>query len=222
MRVLVVEDERDLASAIKDVLERQGFVVDLAFDALEGAHMAEAYPYEAMVLDRLMPGGDGVSLCRRVRARGYAGGVLLLTALDALDDRVEGLNAGADDYLVKPFAFKELIARLHAVTRKHTPVRAAQLGARDLVVRLDEASVWRGDERLALTRKEYVLLVHFLRHAGMLVTIPQIAEGAWDAESDASPETVRAQIKNLRKKIERPGEPPLIRTVHGMGYRLEP
>ncbi|MNS22292.1 Transcriptional regulatory protein QseB [compost metagenome] len=222
MRVLVVEDERDLASALKTNLERHGFVVDLAFDADEGGRLASVYPYEAMVLDRTMPGEDGVALCGRLRAQGFAGGILMLTARDALDDRVEGLNAGADDYLVKPFAFKELVARLHAVARRHTSSRTSVLSVRDVTIRLDEAIVERGGQPIALNRKEYLLLVYFMRHPGRLITREQIIDAAWDAESEASDETVRAQVKNLRKKLETVGSRPLIRTVHGMGYRLEP
>ena len=201
MRVLVVEDERDLASAIHDGLGRQGFAVDLAYDVAEGTRLAEAYPYAALVLDRALPDGDGLALCRQLRRAGYAGGILVLTARDALDDRVAGLDAGADDYLVKPFAFKELIARLRAVARRHTPNRSSRLTARDLLVNLDEGTVKRGDELLALGRKEYMLLVHLMRHAGRLLTREQLVEAAWDAEADASPEAVRAHVKNLRKKV---------------------
>lgn len=222
MRILVIENERDLASALKDGLERHSFVVDVAFDASDGGRLAQTYAYEALVLDRMMPGEDGLALCRRLRAGGYAGGILMLTAMDALDDRVAGLNAGADDYLVKPFAFKELIARLHAVVRRHTPLRSNVLTARDVVVRLDEAVCERGGQAVPLTRKEFLLLVHFLRHPGLLVTREQIMESAWDAESEATPETVRAHVKNLRRKLENDDETPLIRTVHGLGYRLEP
>lgn len=222
MRVLVVEDERDLASALKNGLELQGFIVDLAFDAEEGDRLAIAYPYAAMVFDRMLPHGDGVGLCQRARARGFSGGILMLTAKDALDDRVEGLNAGADDYLVKPFAFKELVARLHAVARRHSPVRTNVLSARDLTIRLDEGVVDRSGSPIGLSRKEYLLLVHLMRHPGQLVTRDQIIDSAWDAESEASHDAVRAHVKNLRKKVERDGEPPLIRTVHGLGYRLEP
>lgn len=222
MRILVVEDEPDLASALKAGLAPHGFAVDLAPDSDTGAGLAAAFPYDAVILDRMLPGGDGAGLCASLRKAGYQGGILMLTARDALDDRVDGLNAGADDYLVKPFAFKELVARLHAVARRHAPIRSSVLSARDLVVRLDEGAVERGGEAIALSRKEYMLLVHFLRHPGRLVTREQITESAWDAETDASAETVRAHVKNLRRKLGDDGPQPLIRTIHGQGYRLEP
>ncbi|MDB5099466.1 MAG: two-component response regulator [Cyanobacteria bacterium RYN_339] len=221
MRVLVVEDERDLASAIQEGLERQGFAVDVAFDGEEGWRLTQVFPYEAIVLDRMLPVTDGIALCRRLRQSGSGIGVLMLTALDAVDDRVEGLNAGADDYLVKPFEFKELLARLRALTRRHAPIRLNRLQVRELVVDLDGGTVeWAGNP-MSLSRKEYMLLVYFMRHPGQLVTPEQIIESAWDAESDASADVVRTHLKNLRKKIEAAGGPPLIRTVHGMGYRLE-
>lgn len=221
MRILVVEDEMELALALQAGLGRHAFVVDLASSLAEAEGLMAAFPYQAAVLDRRLPDGDGLASCRTWRHAGFAGGLLVLSARDALEDRVEGLNAGADDYLIKPFALSELVARLHALLRRHSPVRDAVLRAGKLELRLDEGSVRLGGESLALSRKEYLLLVHLLRHPGQLFSREQLLESAWDAEAEASSETVRTHMKNLRKKLACAGQAPLIRTVHGLGYRLE-
>lgn len=222
MRLLIVEDERDLAMALKQGLERHGFAVDLAFDGEEGLSLAIAFEYDGILLDRMLPKLDGVAVCQALRRRGSTVGILMLTARDAVDDRVEGLNAGADDYLVKPFEFKELVARVHALTRRHAPQKRNVLEARDLKVNLDTAEVSRGGVPIALSRKEYMLLVYMLRHAGQLLTHERLIEHAWDFEAEPNVDLVRAHVKNLRKKIDGEASEKLIRTVHGMGYRLEP
>jgi DNA-binding response OmpR family regulator len=221
MRILVVEDERDLAQALKTGLEHQGFAVDLAFDGLEGLALAKAYSYDAIVLDRMLPKLNGLALCQALRTGGAEVGILMLTAMDAVDDRVEGLNAGADDYLVKPFEFKELLARLHALVRRHAPIKSNVLQAQDLSVNVETGTVMRGDRPIALSRKEFTLLTYMLRHAGQLLTHERLLAHAWDAESEPNTEVVRAHVKNLRKKIDEGCQNKLIKTIHGMGYKLE-
>ena len=221
MRILVVEDKRELARALKKGLEHHGFAVDLAGDADEAWRLAQAFHYEGIVLDRMLPGQDGLELCRQLRAAGSAVGILVLTARDAVDDRVEGLNAGADDYLVKPFDFKELLARVRALVRRHAPQRTNVLLARDVAVDLDAGVATRAGVPLPLSRKEYLLLVYFLRNPGRLLSREQIIESAWDAEAEFNSDVVRAHIKNLRRKLDDGGDRPLIRTVLGMGYKLE-
>lgn len=222
MRVLVVEDERELAWAIREGLEDQGFAVDLAADGEQGLALARAYAYDALVLDRTLPLLDGLALCRALRKQQATMGILMLTARDAVDDRVEGLDAGADDYMVKPFEFKELLARVRALTRRHAPQKDNVLVARDLVLDLASGVVTRGGLTLDLSRKEHMLLVYMLRHPGRLLTQQHLLEHIWDAEASPNAEVVRAHMKNLRKKIDAPFEEKLITTVHGQGYRLEP
>lgn len=218
---MIVEDERDLAQALKDRLERHGFVVDLAFDGNEGLALAERLAYDAVILDRMLPGLDGVAVCQALRARGRGMGILMLTAKDTVGDRVAGLDAGADDYLVKPFDFDELLARTRALTRRHIPQRSNRLTARDLVVDLTTGNVTRSGVPVSLSPKELTLLVYMLRHHDQLLTHERLLAHAWDLEAAPNPEVVRAHIKNLRRKIDE-GQPyRLIKTVHGLGYRLE-
>ena len=221
MRILVVEDHPELAAALKVGLGQQGFAVDLAHDGETGWRLAQSYPYEAIILDRMLPALEGAELCARLRDAGSAVGILMLTAKDTVDERVEGLAAGADDYLVKPFAFKELVARVRALTRRHAPGKSNRLAARDLVLDLELGTVVQAGVPLALSRKEFMLLALFLRRAGQVVTHTQLVESAWDADAEPSFDTVRTHVKNLRRKIEPAGAPPLLRTVHGLGYRLE-
>lgn len=222
MRLLIIEDERDLAFALQKGLEREGFAVDLAFDGAHGFSLARTFPYDGVILDRMLPRQDGLSICQQLRREGLAMGILMLTAKDEVDDRVEGLNAGADDYLVKPFQFKELLARVRAVTRRHSPQKSNVIQARDLVVNVDTGEVTRGGRPIALSRKELVLLVYMLRHPGQLLTQERLIEHAWDVETMPSHEALRTHVKNLRRKVDGEAAVKLIRTVHGMGYRLEP
>jgi OmpR-family two-component system manganese-sensing response regulator len=221
MRLLIVEDERDLALALQIGFGHHAYEVDVAFDGAAGLAKALEVPYDVIVLDRGLPKLDGVALCQRLRAAGKAMGIVMLTARDAVDERVAGLEAGADDYMVKPFEFKELMARVKAVTRRHGgPDRL--LGVRDLEVDLDAGIVRRSGQEIQLSRKEYILCVYMLRHPGVLLTYEQLRAYAWEADNAPSIEGVRAHVKNLRRKLEAGGGAPLIRTVHGIGYRLEP
>jgi two-component system OmpR family response regulator len=220
MRVLVVEDEARMARLLKRGLEEEGHAVDVAVDGPEGLWLATENTYGAIVLDVMLPGFDGFELCRKLRAAGDWTPVLMLTARDAVDDRVRGLDAGADDYLVKPFSLRELGARLRALVRRDDRARPAVLSEGDL--RLDPAAkrAWRGETELQLSPKEFVLLELFLRHPGSVLTRSQILEAAWDFAYDGTSNVVDQYVTYLRRKIDVPFDRHDIETVRGMGYRL--
>jgi two-component system OmpR family response regulator len=220
MRVLVVEDETRMSRLLKRGLEEEGHAVDLAADGPEGLWLATENAYAAIVLDVMLPGFDGFELCRRLRAAGIWAPVLMLTARDAVDDRVRGLDAGADDYLVKPFSLLELAARLRALARRDDRARPAVLAERDL--KLDPASkrAWRGGTELQLSPKEFSLLELFLRHPGVVLTRSQILDAAWDFAYDGTSNVVDQYVTYLRKKIDVPFGRHDLETVRGMGYRL--
>jgi len=220
MRVLVVEDETRMARIVKRGLEEEGHAVDVAADGPEGLWMATENAYAAIVLDVMLPGFDGFELCRRLRAAGIWAPVLMLTARDAVGDRVRGLDAGADDYLVKPFSLLELAARLRALARRDDRARPAVLSEGDL--KLDPATkrAWRGSTELQLSPKEFALLELFLRHAGTVLTRSQILDAAWDFAYDGTSNVVDQYVTYLRRKIDVPFRRHDIETVRGMGYRL--
>src|SRR5215471_3881248 len=220
MRVLVVEDEPRMARLLKRGLEEEGHAVDLAGDGPEGQWLATENPYTVIVLDVMLPGFDGFELCRKLRAAGVWTPVLMLTARDAVDDRVRGLDAGADDYLVKPFSLLELAARLRALTRRDDRARPAVLSEGDL--KLDPASkqAWRGEAELQLSPKEFSLLELFLRHPGVVLTRSQILDAAWDFAYSGTSNVVDQYVTYLRKKIDVPFGRHDLETVRGMGYRL--
>jgi two-component system OmpR family response regulator len=220
MRVLVVEDEARMARLIKRGLEEEGHAVDVGVDGPEGLWLATENSYAAIVLDVMLPGFGGFELCRKLRVAGDWTPVLMLTARDAVDDRVRGLDAGADDYLVKPFSFLELGARLRALTRRDDRARPTVLSVGDL--RLDPAAkrAWRGEIELTLSPKEFVLLELFLKHPGTVLTRSQILEAAWDFAYDGTSNVVDQYVTYLRRKIDTPYGRHDIETVRGMGYRL--
>lgn len=226
MRLLLIEDAVDLVHALTDAFRRQGFVVESCADGLSGLELASSQPYALVILDRALPGRDGIAVCRELRARGVVTPILLLTARDAVADRVEGLDAGADDYLVKPFAFAELLARARALTRRTGAARTNVLTAGDLSLDLETGRVTRaagtGSVEVALSAKELVLLTVLLRRPGRLFTAAQLLEQAWPTDAVATTDVVRAHIKNLRKKLVVDGRPGPIETVHGVGYRVAP
>jgi two-component system OmpR family response regulator len=220
MRVLVVEDEARMARLLKRGLEEEGHAVDVAGDGPEGLWLATENAYGAVVLDVMLPGFDGFELCRKLRASGVWTPVLMLTARDAVDDRVRGLDAGADDYLVKPFSLLELAARLRALVRRDDRARPVVLAEGDL--KLDPASkrAWRGRTELQLSPKEFALLELFLRHPGVVLTRSQILETAWDFAYDGTSNVVDQYVTYLRRKIDTPFGRHDLETVRGMGYRL--
>lgn len=220
MRVLLVEDTAALASALADGLQRQGFVVDAAATCGEARDLLAVTSYAIIILDRRLPDGDGLDLCSVARAREPATAILVLTARDAVDDRVSGLNAGADDYLVKPFAFAELLARLRAVTRRREPARSDVLRAGPLEFDRATGEVRVTGRLVDVSAKERLILAALLRHPGRVLTHEQLLNDAWNVEAAPSVEGVRAHVKNLRRKLAASGAHGLIETVHGLGYRV--
>jgi len=216
MRVLIVEDERKLADLLARGLREEGHAADLAARGEDAVWMAEAAPFDVIVLDVMLPGLDGFGVCRRLRDREIWTPVLMLTARDAVEDRVAGLDAGADDYLVKPFAFDELLARLRALTRRVPNERPTMLKVGEL--RLDPSArrVWREDVELELSGKEFTLLELFLRNAGSVLSRDQLLDGAWDMSFERRSNVIDVYVRNLRGKIGRDA----IETVRGVGYRL--
>lgn len=222
MRILLVEDDRKAARLLSKGLQEEGFVVDVAHSAEEADDTLDVTGYDAVILDWLLPGKDGITVCRELRARGVTTPVLMLTARDALDDRVRGLNTGADDYLTKPFAFAELLARLHALLRRSDLSRPVVLTVGDLTLDPLSHRVTRSGLPLSLTPKEYALLELLMRHAGEVVTRSRLGEGAWEDEHDSLTNLVDVHVSHLRRKIDRDGAPALIHTVRGRGYRIAP
>jgi two-component system, OmpR family, response regulator len=220
MRVLVVEDERKLGELLRRGLGEEGYAADLADRGEEALWMAQAVSYDAIVLDVMLPGADGFEICRRLRGNGVWSPVLMLTARDAVDDRVSGLDAGADDYLAKPFAFEELLARLRALTRRAPAERPPVLEVGDL--RLDPAAhkAWRGDQELVLSAKEFALLELFMRRPGLTLSRTQLLDGAWDMAFESRSNVIDVYIRYLREKIDRPFGRDSIETIRGVGYRL--
>ena len=220
MRVLVVEDDSKLASVLRQGLKEQGFTVDLAGDGTVGLKLALATAYDAILLDLMLPGQDGLDILRQLRRQGKAVPVLILTARSSVDDRVLGLNLGADDYLSKPFDLKELIARLRAITRRPLVEPSMTLRVADLELDPARREVRRGGTRIDLTAKEFMLLEYLLRKKGMVVTRAMILDHVWDMDYHGGSNLVEVYITYLRRKIDQDFEPKLIHTVRGAGYVL--
>jgi two-component system OmpR family response regulator len=221
MKLLVVEDEAKLGRAIKSGLEQDGYAVDLLTTADEGLAYAETESYDVIILDRMLPGGkDGLDICRSLRKSGNTTPVLMLTARGELRDKVEGLDEGADDYLVKPFAFDELIARIRALQRR--PISSVKLLIEAGPVKIDTSikQVTVRGNPVKLSKKEYTLLEYLAHHSDQISSKDQIIEHVWNFESDILPNTVEVFIRGLRLKLDTPGEESVIETVRGFGYRL--
>ncbi len=220
MRILVVDDDVKMAAAIRRGLRFEGLVADVASGGEEALRMVGATDYDAIVLDVMMPGVDGFETCRRLRAQGVWVPVLMLTARHSVEDRVRGLDGGADDYLTKPFSLAELMARLRALARRGPVERPAVLEVGDL--RHDPATreVWRGDRRIELSAREFALLETFMRRPGQVFTQPQLLEAAWDLGYEQRSNVVEVYVRYLREKIDRPFGLGSIETVRGVGYRL--
>jgi heavy metal response regulator len=221
MRILIVEDEHKISAYLKRGLEEQGYAVDAAFTGSEALDWVQAAPYDLIILDIMLPEIDGITLCRELRARGMRMPILMLTARDAVEDRVTGLDAGADDYLIKPFAFNELLARVRALLRRNQDalkVNTLQVG--DLVLDTLARRVSRGGKRIDLTPKEYAILELLMREQGRVLTRTQIAEHVWNYEVYNQSNIVDVYIRNLRRKIDDGYELKLIRTVRGVGYQI--
>jgi two-component system, OmpR family, response regulator len=221
MYVLVVEDERRLAQLIRRVLEEEGHTVDTAHDGDEGLTMALDASHDVIVLDIMLPGRDGISVCRELRQQKVDTPVILLTALDGVDDRVRGLDAGADDYLPKPFAFQELLARIRALGRRKVQAREpSELAVEDLVLDLRRRRAQRGKRTIDLSPKEFSLLEYLMRNDGRVVTRTQILDHLWGYDYDSESNLVDVYVAYLRRKVDKGEERSLIRTVRGVGYAL--
>jgi DNA-binding response OmpR family regulator len=222
MRILVVEDEHKIAGAIKRGLEQESYAVDVAYDADEGVGMATTEDYDVVILDRMLPGLiEGVEIVKEMRRQKIHTPVLLLTAKDQVRDRVEGLNAGADDYLVKPFAFEELLARVRALLRRPQDSQGPVLRCDDLSLNTVSFEVIRGGKTIGLSQKEFALLEYMMRNQNQVLTKSNIITHVWDYDADILPNTVEVYMGYLRTKIDRPFPGTgLIQTVRGFGYRL--
>jgi DNA-binding response OmpR family regulator len=222
MRILVVEDEHKIAGAIKRGLEQESYAVDVAYDGDEGLSSALTDEYDVIVLDRMLPGLlDGSEICKEIRANEVRTPILMLTAKDKIGDRVEGLNAGADDYLIKPFAFEELLARIRALLRRPQDHIGNVLSVDDLSLDTQTFEVKRSNRKIQLSQREYALLEYLMRNQNRILSMANIISHVWDYDSDILPNTLEVYVGYLRAKIERPFRgPDLIHTVRGFGYKL--
>jgi DNA-binding response OmpR family regulator len=220
MRILLVEDDQDLGKFVQKGLREERYAVDLATNGEEAIEFAESNPYDLFIVDVMLPKMDGFALCRRLRAGGHASPILFLTARDSVEDKISGFDAGGDQYLTKPFAFVELLARARALMRRGSPQQVSRLKASDL--ELDPASrrVWRAGMEIVLTNKEYALLEFLLRNKGRVLTRTAIIQHVWDLNYDPMTNIVDAHIRALRAKMDRDFHPTLITTVRGAGYML--
>jgi heavy metal response regulator len=220
MRLLIVEDDRKLASFLKRGLEEEQYAVDVAYDGEEGLYLSQVNDYDLILLDIMLPKMDGLTLCRTLRRQQRDTPIILLTARDAVEDKVTGLDLGADDYLVKPFAFAELLARIRALLRRKSAPFGVQLQVADLVLDPVRHRVSRSGQPIELTAKEYALLEFLMRRAGAVVSRTQIAEHVWDLHFDTDTNVIDVYISYLRQKIDRPFATQLLHTVRGVGYVL--
>ncbi|MEL6351015.1 MAG: response regulator transcription factor [Cyanobacteria bacterium J06627_28] len=244
MRILLVDDERELTEPLSRLLQRQGYTVDIASDGLTGSDLAATGSYDLLILDWMLPGKTGLDICREIRDQKSTTPVLFLTAKDTIDDRVDGLDAGADDYLVKPFELRELLARVRALLRRPTVIDAAQTTAvkdssdtvtepvitaqpdistltyGDLALHIKDQFASRNGQTLELSDKEVQLLAYLMRSPHQLLTHTQIYDAVWGKGATPSSNALAAQMRLLRKKVEQPGQPTLIHTVYGKGYRF--
>ena len=221
MRILVVEDEKKLANFLKRGLEEELYAVDIALDGEDGWYMGQVYDYDLIILDIMLPQIDGLTLCRRWRSQQVPTPILLLTAKDAVEDKVTAFDLGADDYLVKPFVFAELLARLRALLRRQHVPYATPLQVADLELDPVSHQVCRGGQPIDMTAKEFALLEFLIRSAGKVVTRTQIVEHVWDQHFDSDNNIIDVYISYLRQKIDRPFTPKLLHTVRGVGYVLK-
>ncbi|WP_455378493.1 response regulator [Petrachloros mirabilis] len=221
MRILIIEDDPDLAEFVQKGLREERYAVDCAQDGEEGLLMASTIPYDLVILDVMLPKLDGFTVCRRLRASANTTPILLLTAKGTVDDRVAGLNLGADDYLTKPFAFAELLARVRALIRRKGNEHAPRLTMADLEIDPLAHRVWRAGKEIVLTNKEYALLEYLARNQNRVLTRTAIIEHVWDIHYDGMTNIVDVHIKALRTKLDRDFSVPLIQTVRGVGYMLK-
>jgi DNA-binding response OmpR family regulator len=223
MRILLIEDDKRLTALVSSVLEQENFSVDVANDGDTGLELALRGVHDVAIVDWMLPGQDGPTICRKIRAARLPTGLLMLTARGQVEDRVAGLESGADDYLTKPFAFDELIARIHALTRRMNPtaIDSWELRRGSLVMDIKAHSVRRTDKLIDLTKKEWDLLEFFMRHPGQVLSRQEILDYVWSYESNVQPEMVDVYISYLRQKLTIDGKKNPVETVRGFGYRLD-
>jgi two-component system, OmpR family, response regulator len=222
MRILVVEDDRSLAEALRRGLNQEGHVLDIVHDGAEGLDLAESGVHDAIILDVMLPSLDGLAIARQLREDQIHLPIIMLTARDALPDRIKGFDAGVDDYLTKPFAFEELLARLRSITRRGTgPIAEEQLVVGDLIMDTRAREVTRGGTIIDLPPREYALLEYLMRHPGQALTRTMILERVWEYGFDSFANVVDAAVLRLRKVVDEGFERPLIQTVRGVGYRIK-
>jgi DNA-binding response OmpR family regulator len=220
MRLLIAEDDTKLAATLARGLRGEGYAVDTAETGEDALHQARAYDYDAVILDIMLPAPDGVTVCRTLRDEGRWPAVLMLTARDGVQDRIKGLDAGADDYLVKPFERDELLARMRALLRRRPPRGSASLVAADLSLNPDTREVRRGERRIELTAREFELLEYLMRNERLVVSRQALLDDVWGYHPFAETNTIDVFVSNLRRKLEANGEPRLLHTVRGAGYVL--
>ncbi len=220
MKILVVEDEKRVAQFIQKGLKEEGHAVDCAYDGEEGGFLAEVNEYDLIILDLMLPKQSGVAVCREIRDRGVSTPVLMLTARDSVEDKVRGLDAGADDYLTKPFAFEELVARVRALLRRSSESKAPILKIADLELDPMRRRVTRSEKPVRLTSKEYALLEYMMRNPNRVLSRTRIGEHVWDMNFDPESNVIDVYVSHLRNKVDKGFEPPLIHTLRGQGYML--
>ena len=223
MRILIIEDDHKIANAVKKGMEQESFAVDASFDGQDGLGFAMTEEYDLVIIDRMLPGVDGIKICHDLREKKKSVPILFLTAKDKISDRVEGLDAGADDYLVKPFAFEELLARVRALLRRPQNQLENKLTVADLTLDTSRFEIKRGEKNINLSTKEFALLEYLMRNSGRILTKDNIISHVWDYDADVLPNTVEVYIGYLRNKIDRSfkNKPELIKTVRGFGYKIE-
>lgn len=221
MRILVIEDEKKITDFIKRGLREEGYAADVAYDGEQGFFLAKTNTYDLILLDLMLPKMDGLSVCKKLRAEGVSTPIIMVTAKDTVKDKVVGLDSGADDYLTKPFAFEELLARMRAVLRKKDTKSVNKLQVDDLVLDLLTHKVTRAGKEITLTSKEYSLLEYLMRNAGSVVTRTMISEHVWDIDFDTFTNVIDVYIKYLRDKIDSDSKKKLIQTIRGRGYTLK-
>lgn len=222
VKILIVEDEHKIANLLKQGLEQERFVADVAYDGTSGFDLASSEPFDVIILDRLLPGIDGLEICKKLREQGIHTPILMLTAKGQVMDKVEGLNSGADDYLAKPFAFEELLARIKALIRRPKATSNSLLQVEDLTLNADSYEVKRGVDKIILSSKEFALLEYLMRHQSRTLTKAQIINHVWSYDANILPNTVEVFIGYLRNKVDRPfkNKKSLIQTIRGFGYKI--
>ena len=221
MKILLVEDDRDLCNTVKLQLERAGYETDVCYQGQDALFYANQYPYDVIVLDRMLPQVDGLTILQGLRRKQIATPVIITTALDGVNDRIDGLDAGADDYLVKPFAFEELLARLRVLLRKPVTEKSSILNVADLSLHVDTRRVFRGNRELQLSSKEYSLLHYMMQNAGVVLSRDKLEQHVWDYDFSGGSNVIDVYIRFLRKKVDEGYDKKLIHTVRGHGYVLK-